>query len=342
MRKRFYWFTTVSVAVHLLLLWALPHPSFNAPPDPSPESIKISLTRPNPQDRTSQEPEDETARTAQPPKSNDEKITEKKIKDQSPSRSSTAKNGEKNSATSERSENPPEKSETDPEGADLESASRSKEPQSEEPPNRETSPSDNTESDQGKTDNRYSALTKSPQFRSGSSSEGRSRTNEQQSKPKTTINESVESYEIVRDQPRETTNHRRLVIREPDEQRPDTKQIDVPVMNISRSPADTTAISPSSPQTPESTYSRNDPRKPLFNPLPQVPEWLEKTGQDARIILQYRINPNGNVDSVTVLNSSGYPELDSLAAEKLRQWKFESGTEQRRLVVFRFNLTQKS
>ncbi len=77
-------------------------------------------------------------------------------------------------------------------------------------------------------------------------------------------------------------------------------------------------------------------RKLLRNPLPAIPGWLAKTGQNVRLVVSYTIVPDGSVESVKILTSSGYPDLDSLVVNKLEKWKYEEGnkSEERKLEIY--------
>ena len=81
-------------------------------------------------------------------------------------------------------------------------------------------------------------------------------------------------------------------------------------------------------------------RKILQRPLPQVPEWLEREGEDVRVSVGYSIDENGRISTMEILKSSGYSELDSLVMETMQKWRWESGADasKNRIIVFRFQL----
>ena len=61
----------------------------------------------------------------------------------------------------------------------------------------------------------------------------------------------------------------------------------------------------------------------LRSPEPSYPEWAEKQGIVADVELKFWVLPSGEIPSIEVLESSGWPSLDRLASEALSQWKFE-------------------
>jgi len=81
-------------------------------------------------------------------------------------------------------------------------------------------------------------------------------------------------------------------------------------------------------------------REILHRPLPQVPEWLEREGEDVRVSVRYSIDENGRISTMEILKSSGYSELDTLVMETMQEWKWEPGnkTTPERIIVFRFQL----
>ena len=61
----------------------------------------------------------------------------------------------------------------------------------------------------------------------------------------------------------------------------------------------------------------------LFSFLLAVPAWAQEQGISASVILEFTVDPEGNVKNVIVVRrTSGYPKLDESAMQALRQWKF--------------------
>jgi TonB family protein len=66
-------------------------------------------------------------------------------------------------------------------------------------------------------------------------------------------------------------------------------------------------------------------RTVLYRELPSYPEWAEKEGIEAGVSVHFVVLSNGKVkDNIYVVRTSGYPVLDKLVMEALRNWKFAS------------------
>ncbi len=65
-------------------------------------------------------------------------------------------------------------------------------------------------------------------------------------------------------------------------------------------------------------------RKALYKPIFKLPEWLQKQGvRPGRIKIKFWVLPDGSVDSTSIIESSGYSEIDRLANSAILQWKFQ-------------------
>lgn len=54
------------------------------------------------------------------------------------------------------------------------------------------------------------------------------------------------------------------------------------------------------------------------------PDWAKQDGIDAKVVLRFKVNPDGTVDSqIMVPVTSGYRKLDELAMRTLRSYLFE-------------------
>jgi len=63
----------------------------------------------------------------------------------------------------------------------------------------------------------------------------------------------------------------------------------------------------------------------LYRELPSYPEWAEKEGIEAGVSVHFVVLSDGKVkDNIYVVKTSGYPVLDKLVMEVLRNWKFAS------------------
>ncbi len=69
--------------------------------------------------------------------------------------------------------------------------------------------------------------------------------------------------------------------------------------------------------------------RPLYkqNTSPPYPPKARRMGYEGIVILKVLINKNGGVNSLTVLESSGYDILDQAALSAVKKWLFEPGTE---------------
>jgi protein TonB len=78
--------------------------------------------------------------------------------------------------------------------------------------------------------------------------------------------------------------------------------------------------------------------------VPQYPSWAEEQGIIGSVRIYFTVNPEGTVrPNMSVRQTTGYPELDKLAIEALRQWKFapfESSDEDNQwgIITFTFSL----
>jgi len=84
----------------------------------------------------------------------------------------------------------------------------------------------------------------------------------------------------------------------------------------------------------------------LSKVLPQYPEWALTRGISGIVIIRIWVMPGGEVkESITIEQSSGYPELDQLVVNALRRWKFAPLDKsvvqevQWGVITFRFSLT---
>ncbi|NIM02690.1 TonB family protein [bacterium] len=66
-------------------------------------------------------------------------------------------------------------------------------------------------------------------------------------------------------------------------------------------------------------------RTVLYREIPSYPEWAEKKGIEAGVSVHFVVLSNGKVkDNIYVVRTSGYPVLDKLVMEALRNWRFAS------------------
>jgi periplasmic protein TonB len=60
----------------------------------------------------------------------------------------------------------------------------------------------------------------------------------------------------------------------------------------------------------------------LHNPAPNYPALSRRTGEQGKVLLHVFVNARGAADTVEIRQSSGFPRLDTAAAEAVQQWKF--------------------
>jgi len=63
-------------------------------------------------------------------------------------------------------------------------------------------------------------------------------------------------------------------------------------------------------------------RRILYFEYPSYPEWAEKKGIQAKIELKFWVSEEGYVEDVIVVKK-GYIQLDNLAVQALKKWRFE-------------------
>jgi len=73
-----------------------------------------------------------------------------------------------------------------------------------------------------------------------------------------------------------------------------------------------------------STLQGADTYKPAFlrNPPPTYPEQARRAGEEGLVLLRVAVNALGEVDSVSIVTSSGYEILDRAALRAVKNWKF--------------------
>jgi TonB family protein len=89
-------------------------------------------------------------------------------------------------------------------------------------------------------------------------------------------------------------------------------------------------------------------RQILHREYPQVPRWLEEKGAEAEVVINFVVNPDGEVgDRVLVAKTSGYAELDRLAIAALKKFIFAplplttKQVEQKGTIYMRFSLVSR-
>ena len=82
-----------------------------------------------------------------------------------------------------------------------------------------------------------------------------------------------------------------------------------------------------------------------YKVIPEYPAWAEEQGIMGSVRLYFTVDAAGNVRSgIRVTKTTGYPALDQLGIDALKQWKFaplgdgEEGTGQWGIITFNFSL----
>jgi len=81
-------------------------------------------------------------------------------------------------------------------------------------------------------------------------------------------------------------------------------------------------------------------RKIISAPLPHYPEWAKERGVEAYLELKMWIDSSGSVQDVSILKSSGHPDLDRICVETISRWRFdpEEGQPTWAVLPLRFHL----
>ena len=100
---------------------------------------------------------------------------------------------------------------------------------------------------------------------------------------------------------------------------------DIPTINPQPS-APTAAPAPGDPSAETTQVSAATPPRyngaGLANPAPRYPYLARRRGQEGRVVLRVRVNPDGWAEAVSIRESSGYHLLDEAALQAVRQWRF--------------------
>jgi protein TonB len=82
-------------------------------------------------------------------------------------------------------------------------------------------------------------------------------------------------------------------------------------------PAENTPAAPTAPVTPPRTDASH-----LNNPAPAYPAMSRRLSEEGRVLLDVYILADGSVGEVKLKRSSGFPRLDTAAAEAVRRWRY--------------------
>lgn len=83
-------------------------------------------------------------------------------------------------------------------------------------------------------------------------------------------------------------------------------------------------------------------RRVILAYLPVYPKWAKKKNLLIDAVILFHVTPGGHVsNTLNIVETSGYEDVDALAKEAIRKWTFEpidGNTEQSGQVTFRFKL----
>jgi len=79
----------------------------------------------------------------------------------------------------------------------------------------------------------------------------------------------------------------------------------------------------------------SSPARLVFDPRPDYPPASVRHGEEGSVLCAMRVGPDGRVEDVEILRSSGHPGLDRAASEGLRRWIFEPAREDGQAVAAR-------
>lgn len=348
--RRTYLLIVLSLLLHLGILWLLPAPDFEADRPEDERSLRVSLLdreRPR-RDAGEQSPRQEDVRTEEsaPEEQSPDPETEP---DEAPDEGSEPA-PEQQPEPPEREEPSPDRepsesrTEETPDRPDETEESRESEQAEEAVPEEEgeEEPAAREENDTGDEPN-YDLLAGGPgSSGSGDASAPTVEEDEESGTAGTALaNREVEQFEVVETFESENRRGDTVSIEVPDEENDTPGVVEAPAYTVSRASPDPSALG----DTDDRADDYRQPTLPsggreiLRQPLPTVPDWLEETGEEVRVIVRYDIDRDGEVSSLEVVTSSGYSDLDTRVVEKARQWRFEPGPRsERRLAVFRFVL----
>jgi periplasmic protein TonB len=102
----------------------------------------------------------------------------------------------------------------------------------------------------------------------------------------------------------------------PDSVAPKTVNATIPTnINIADTP-------PFPQRSPEAITAPQFGADYLHNPAPNYPALSRRAGEQGKVLLHVFVNAHGTANTVEIRQTSGFPRLDTAAAEAVQQWKF--------------------
>ena len=72
----------------------------------------------------------------------------------------------------------------------------------------------------------------------------------------------------------------------------------------------------------EGSSSSDTELRPIFNPLPQIPDHLRSEAFSSRVLARFHIRKTGDISKVELVEPSNNPRLNILLLKSLKKWKF--------------------
>ena len=102
-------------------------------------------------------------------------------------------------------------------------------------------------------------------------------------------------------------------------------RLDSEALDVSRPSADTSQPVSLSVKKKYDIEGKLAGRKIIVRPpSPEYPQWAVKGGLEADMKLRVTVSPQGVVERVERVQSTGYPKMDLVASRYIKQWRFES------------------
>lgn len=102
----------------------------------------------------------------------------------------------------------------------------------------------------------------------------------------------------------------------------------VPAVHASSTPSAADSAAPSAATAPAAAARVELPSSQadyLNNPHPPYPALSRRLGEQGKVVLRVRIEPDGTASRADVLTSSGYERLDQTALQSVLRWRFVPG-----------------
>lgn len=111
----------------------------------------------------------------------------------------------------------------------------------------------------------------------------------------------------------------------PAQPQPKATQPTPPVTTPAQPKAETPAPKPSPPSLKAPVFTQAEPL-PDHSPLPAIPDDMRGDNLDKSCVAEFTVEPDGAPSDVKIVQSSGYDELDRIALNAARQWRFKPAT----------------